>query len=150
MRSPRGTSSARRAGMDAWTSVVTHVVSRFPHAVREGSASLRFVVVVAGTHRVAVRLRRVPAYDTHAIVMTAELGAHDAIDAYAGLVANLQLVTGALACDGHVLVLRVLVADAASFDAQLELFAREAATLKQTLTRPFVTHVASTMAHYAD
>jgi hypothetical protein len=136
--------------MDAWTSVLAHACARFPHAVREGRNSLRFVVLLGGVHRVGVRLRCVPAYGTHAIVMTAELGAYDAIDAYTGLVTNLQLVSGALACDGHVLVLRVLVADVAAFDAQLELFAREAATLKQTLTRPFVTHVASTMAHYAD
>ena len=136
--------------METWTSVVAHVTARFPHAVREGANAIRFVVVLGGAHRVGLRLRCVPAYDTHAIVMTAELGAHDAIDAYAGLVTNLQLVTGALACDGHVLVLRVLVADAASFDAQLELFAREAATIKQSLTRPLVTHVASTMALYAD
>ncbi|MFN0252939.1 MAG: hypothetical protein ACKV2T_39055 [Kofleriaceae bacterium] len=136
--------------MEAWKSLVSHVTARFPYATRDGSNALRFVVVLAGTHRVAVRLRCVPAYHAHAIVMTAELGTHDAIDAYAGLVTNLRLVTGALACDGNVLVLRVLVADATSFDAQLELFAREAATLKQTLTRPLVTHAASTMAHYAD
>lgn len=136
--------------MDTWTSLVTRVCARFPHAVREGSNSLRFVVVLAGTHRVGVRLRCVPAYDTHAIVMTAELGTYDAIDAHAGLVTNLQLLTGALACDGHVLVLRAVVADAASFDAHLELFAREAATIKRTLTRPLATHAASTMAHYAD
>jgi hypothetical protein len=97
-----------------------------------------------------VRLRCVRAYDAYAIVMTAELGTHDAMDAYAGLVTNHQLVTGALACDGNVLVLRMLVANAKSFDAQLELFVREAATIKQTLTRPLVTHAASTMAHYAD
>lgn len=136
--------------MERWTSVVAHVAARFPHAVREGSTSLRFVVVLAGTHRLAIRLRRVRAYDAYAIVMTAELGMHDAMDAYAGLVTNLQLVTGALACDGHVLVLRALVANAASFEAQLELFAREAATIKRTLTRPLVAHDASTMDHYAD
>ena len=136
--------------MNVWTSVVAHVSARFPHAVREGSTALRFVLVLAGRHRVGMRLRCVPAYDAYAIVMTAELGAHDAIDAYAGLVTNLQLVTGALACDGNVLVLRMLVANAASFDAQLELFAREAATIKQTLTRPLVAHDASAMGHYAD
>jgi hypothetical protein len=138
------------AQMESWTSMVAHVRARFPHAICEGSDALRFVLLVADTHRLAVRLREVPAYDAHAIVMTAELGAHDAIDPYAGLVANRQLVTGAIACDGHVLVLRTLVADVAAFDACLDLFAREAATIKRTLTRSVVTPVASTMDHFAD
>lgn len=136
--------------MEIWTSIAAHVVARFPYAVREASNALRFVVVLGGVHRVGIRLRCVRAYDAYAIVMTAELGTHDAIDGYDGLVTNLQLVTGALACEGHALVLRALVANEASFDAQLELFAREAATMKRTLTRPFVTHAASTMNHYAD
>ncbi|MFN0246270.1 MAG: hypothetical protein ACKV2T_05145 [Kofleriaceae bacterium] len=125
-------------------------MARFPHAIREGANALRFVIVVAQTHRLAVRLRNIPAYDTYAIVMTAELGAHDAVDAYAGLVTNRQLIAGALACEGHALVLRTLVVDVASFDARLELFAREAATIKQSLTRPLVAQTCSTMSHFAD
>lgn len=119
--------------MSTWKRVVAALEQRFEHVVHDGPSSLRLVLVVAGVHRVGVRLRSLDAYGEPVIVMTAEIGVNDAMDPWLGLATNQRLVTGAIAVDGPALVLRTVIDRVESLDARLELFAREAATMKQKL-----------------
>jgi hypothetical protein len=120
---------------DLWGPIVTHLSERFPALTRESETALRFVAVVDG-HRVGFRARLVLAYSAPVVVLTAELGVSDAIEPWLALVANGQLVTGALATDVSVIVLRAVMSDVHELTRRFDLFAREAATLKSNLVVP--------------
>ncbi len=141
------TSESVEPATAVWPRVRAYIQQRFPLARSESASALRFVAVVGGL-RVGLRLRSTMAYDRATVVVTAELGVADCIDASLALVANGQLVAGALAIDQHCLVLRCLVDDEVQLAATLDLFIREAATLRSHLFIP--PRGADLYTHFAD
>lgn len=131
----------------AWPRVRAYIQQRFPLARAESASAVRFVAVVGG-QRIGLRLRSTVAYDRATVVVTAELGVADCLDPSLALVANGQLVAGALAIDQHCLVLRCLVDDEVQLAAALDLFIREAATLRSHLFIP--PRGADLYTHFAD
>lgn len=123
---------------EGWTRIVRHVITRFPHAVREGDDGLRFVAVLEG-RRIGLRLRSMSAYGASVAMITADLGAMDSLDPWTSLALNAQLVAGSLAIVNHTLVLRTLLATTSTtdeLDSRLVLIAREATTIKSSLSLP--------------
>lgn len=121
----------------AWRRLVDALGRSHPHLVREASGSVRFVVVTRERPiRVGIRVVATTIYDQDAIVVAADLGPSQRVDAVTALQINGALVHGTLVVQNDVLYLRSMVAlatETTMMEHAIRLLAAEAAELKRRL-----------------
>jgi hypothetical protein len=132
-----------------WEQLVNALAESYPTAVADGARALRLVLTTSGPRevRVGLRVRATTAYGEAVVVITADLGAGDALDPLVALATNSILAHGSLALTDGVLELRAVVPLAGLTDRRFELtfrkLAAEAAELKARLAIPNTATVAT-------